>query len=56
MLGSYGTRIKTDMDVGFLAVNLISIYENLCALDVHGLADRVLHVPLRCRQVNRIVY
>ena len=38
-LGSYCTRIKTDMGSGFLAVNLISNYEHQCALNVQGLAD-----------------
>ena len=38
-LGSYCTRIKTDMGAGFLAVNSISNYEHLCALNLQGLVD-----------------
>ena len=39
LLGSCGTGIKTDMDAGFLAVNSISNYEKIKALNVQGLAD-----------------
>ena len=38
-LGSYATGIKLDVDVGFLAINSISNYEHLCALNVQGLTD-----------------